>query len=122
METVPTFFNLLIEWLSWVLLFFAWAILVKVAMRIFKKKNSTVSFRERKAYYTAMAAGLLLFVLFLLLIVDPFISNLVAGDLLSPENGPLVFWTMGILSFFLFPFLFTGLICRLFTIRTQKER
>lgn len=114
--------NLLLEWASWVLLFFSWAILVKTAMRRFRKKHPEVLLNERPAYYTAMSAGIIAFVLLLLFVVDPLISGLVGEEVIVPDEGPIVFWSLAIVLFLTFPFLLTGIVCRFFRIKENQSR
>jgi hypothetical protein len=113
--------NLILEWASWVLLFFSWAILVKTAMRRFRKKHPGISLKERPAYYTAMSVGILCFVLLLLFVVDPLISGLVGEEVVVPDDGPIVFWSLAILLFLTLPFLLTGFIYRLFRVKQDQS-
>jgi hypothetical protein len=105
MEGSSATISLVIEWLTWVLFFFAWAILVKTALRRLKKKNPNQEIKDRKAYYFAMIFGILLLIFVLLYGVDPFISFLVNEELLIAENGPYVFWGLAAIFFFTIPFL-----------------
>ena len=105
MEGSSATITLVLEWLTWVLFFFAWAILVKTALRRLKKKNPTQEIKDRKAYYFAMIFGILMLIFILLFGVDPFISFLVNEEMLEAENGPYVFWGLAALLFFLIPFL-----------------
>ena len=97
--------TLLLEWLTWVLFFFAWAILVKTALRRLKKKNQNQEIKDRKAYYFAMIFGILLLFFILIFGVDPFISLLVNEEVIEAENGPYVFWGLATLLFFVIPFV-----------------
>lgn len=114
--------NLLLEWASWVLLFFSWAILVKTAMRRFRKKHPEILLRERPAYYTAMSVGIIAFVLLLLFVVDPFISGLVGEEVIVPDDGPIVFWSLAIVLFLSLPFLITGIVCRFFGVKENQSK
>ena len=105
MEGSSATITLLLEWLTWVLFFFAWAILVKTALRRFKKKNPNQEIKDRKAYYFAMIFGILLLIFILLFCVDPFISFLVNEEVIEAENGPYVFWGLATLLFFVIPFI-----------------
>lgn len=105
MEGSSQTISLMLEWLSWVLFFFAWAILVKTALRRLRTKNPTQTIKDRKAYYFAMITGILVFILLLLFGVDPLISLLVNEELIVPENGPYVFWSLAVLLFFTIPFI-----------------
>lgn len=105
MEGSSATISLVIEWLTWVLFFFAWAILVKTALRRLKKKNPNQEINDRKAYYFAMIFGILLLIFILLYGVDPFISFLVIEEIIIPDNGPYVFWGLATLLFFLIPFV-----------------
>ena len=105
MEGSSATISLVIEWLTWVLFFFAWAILVKTALRRLKKKNPNQEIKDRKAYYFAMIFGILLLIFVLLYGVDPFISFLVNEELLIAEKGPYVFWGLATILFFTIPFL-----------------
>ncbi|MBK7683769.1 MAG: hypothetical protein IPJ26_15445 [Bacteroidetes bacterium] len=105
MEGSSATITLVLEWLTWVLFFFAWAILVKTALRRLKKKNPTQEIKDRKAYYFAMIFGILMLIFILLFGVDPFISFLVNEEMLEAENGPYVFWGLATLLFFVIPFV-----------------
>jgi hypothetical protein len=115
MEGAKETIYILLEWLTWVLFFFAWAILVKTALRRLKNKNPNQEIKDRKVYYFAMIFGILLFIFLLLYAVDPFISFLVNEEILIPENGPFVFWGLATFLFFLLPFISARLgrfVCR----------
>lgn len=105
MEGSEATFSLVLEWLTWVLFFFAWAILVKTALRRLKKKNPNQEIKDRKAYYFTMIFGILIFIFILLYGVDPFIHFLVNEEAIEAENGPVVFWTLATFLFFLIPFV-----------------
>lgn len=105
MEGSEATITLLLEWLTWVLFFFAWAILVKTALRRLKKKNPTQEIKDSKAYYFAMIFGILLLIFVLLYGVDPFISFLVNEEILIADNGPYVFWGLATVFFFTIPFI-----------------
>lgn len=105
MEGSSATITLLLEWLTWVLFFFAWAILVKTALRRLKKKNPNQEIKDRKAYYFVMIFGILLLIFILLFGVDPFISFLVNEEVIEAENGPYVFWGLAALLFFVIPFV-----------------
>lgn len=116
MEGSEATITLVLEWLTWVLFFFAWAILVKTALRRLKKKNPNQEIKDRKAYYFAMIFGILLLIFILLYGVDPFISFLVNEEIIIAENGPYVFWGLAAILFFIIPFFvakFGRLIFRL---------
>jgi hypothetical protein len=113
MESASGFLNILLEWLSWVLLFFAWAILTRVAMRRYRKKFHVRFIHERRTYYLSMSIGIIVFILVILFILDPIIGYYVSENRIAPDNSPIYFITIAILLFFTLPFLLTKMICRL---------
>ncbi|MBL0097308.1 MAG: hypothetical protein IPP46_13105 [Bacteroidetes bacterium] len=113
MESTPGFLNILLEWLSWVLLFFAWAILTRVAMRRYRKKNQVRFIHERRTYYLSMSIGIIVFIMVVLFVLDPIIGYYVSENNIAMENSPIYFLALAILLFFTLPFLITNIICRL---------
>ncbi|MBK9399450.1 MAG: hypothetical protein IPN36_00930 [Bacteroidetes bacterium] len=113
MESTPGFLNILLEWLSWVLLFFAWAILTRVAMRRYRKKNQVRFIHERRTYYLSMSIGNIVFIMVVLFVLDPIIGYYVSENNIAMENSPIYFLALAILLFFTLPFLITNIICRL---------
>ena len=105
MEGSSATITLVLEWLTWVLFFFAWAILVKTALRRLKKKNPTQEIKDRKAYYFAMIFGILMLIFILLFGVDLGGRRIINKKMLEAENGPYVFWGLAALLFFLIPFI-----------------
>ncbi|MBL7924121.1 MAG: hypothetical protein JNL88_07980 [Bacteroidia bacterium] len=114
MQTSASWLYLLLEWLSWVLFFFAWAILSRVAFRRLRRIYPGQLVKERRAYYLSMALGFLVYLKILLFLVDPFISALVAAAILSPDHGPSLFWIMAILFYFLIPFVSASVFFRIY--------
>jgi len=114
MEDTTNTFSLVLEWLSWVLFFFSWAIIVKVALRRKRMKKPYQKIKDRKAYYFTMIFGFLVFLFILLFGVDPFISFLVNNDVIIADQGPIVFWLMAGVLFFSIPFLIVPLSRRIF--------
>jgi len=106
--------NYILEWLSWILLFFSWAVLIKVALKKSNKRMKDDHVKlQRKLYWSAMSIGILCFVLSILFIADPIVSFVVGMDYVSPENGPVVFLLISASFFLLLPFLIVPVIIRI---------
>lgn len=114
MQTSSSWLYLLLEWLSWVLFFFAWAILSKVAFRRLRRLYPGQLVKERRAYYLSMALGFLVYLMILLFLVDPLINALVAAACIAPDQGPAFFWIMALLFYFLIPFVSASVFFRIF--------
>lgn len=98
--------------MSWVLLFLAWAILTKVAIKRYRLKHKIILLNERRNYYLAMSTGILVFIFILLFLVDPFIGYCVSDNKILAEDSPVYFWSIAIILFFTTPFIISNLICR----------
>lgn len=114
--------KLLLEWVTWVMTFLTWAILVRVALKKEMKKYSTGFTNERKVWWFSMGGGILVFVLSVLFISDPVTSFFVGMDYVKPVNGPYIFLVVSILLFLCIPFLTTPLVCRMFRKKDQIRR
>ncbi len=99
------FLQLLLEWLSWILLFFTWAILTGIYMRRYRLKYKIELLHARRAYYFSMSVGILLFLICLLFIADPLVGYFVSGNIIEPENGPVLFLALAFLFFISVPAL-----------------
>ena len=105
--------NYLLEWLSWILLFFSWAVLIKVALKKNNRRLTAVDEKRiRKLYWMAMMIGIGCFVAAVLLIADPVTSFLVGMDYVMPENGPMIFLLICATFFLFLPFLIVPVIVR----------
>jgi hypothetical protein len=105
--------NYLLEWLSWLLLFFSWAMLIRVALkRTGAAKDAGIL--QRKIYWTSMTTGILFFTFSVLFIADPITSFIVGMDYATPEQGPALFLILSAMLFLVLPFLTVPLIIRIF--------
>jgi len=111
MESTTGFLYILLEWLSWVLLFFAWAILTKVAFRMNRKRLKVKFIHERRIYYLSMSIGMIVFILIVLFVLDPIIGYYVSENSIAMENSPMYFLATAMLLFFTLPFIVTKIIC-----------
>lgn len=114
--------KLLLEWITWVMTFLTWAILVRVALKREINNNRNGFTNERKVWWFSMGGGILVFVLSVLFISDPVTSFFVGMDYVKPENGPYIFLIVSILLFLSIPFITTPLICKLFKKKNQINR
>ncbi|MFN8153054.1 MAG: hypothetical protein U0Y08_02045 [Bacteroidia bacterium] len=106
--------KLMLEWVTWVMTFLTWAILVRVALKR-QVKNHQYSFsNERKVWWWAMGGGILIFILCVLFVSDPVTAFFVGMDYVAPANGPYLFLIVSLIIFLTLPFLTTAIVCRVF--------
>lgn len=107
-------FKLFLEWITWIMTFLTWAILVRVALKRQIKTNGSSFTSERKVWWWSVGGGILVFVLCVLFISDPVTAFFVGMDYITPANGPYLFLIVSLIMFLALPFITTPLVCRIF--------